>query len=536
MFKISNIKIPAKFETAPILEYAAKSVGVSKSDIRLFKILKMSVDSRKKPDVYRVVTAVFESDFEQEIIAKGLKNVSPFSQSLYGFPFKNLRSEKRPVVVGFGPGGIMAALCLCEAGLRPVIIERGYDADRRTEDVRKFWDTGILSEKSNVQFGEGGAGMFSDGKLTTGINDERIQYVFSRFVQFGAPEDILYLAKPHIGTDKLKTTIKNIRKYLLSNGCDIHFGTQFTGIVSDGNRLTGIEVKDESGARIIDTDAVLLAPGNSARDTFEMLRDFGIEMQQKSFAVGVRIEHLQKDIDISQYGDAATLGTLPASDYKLAVHLPDGRSVFTFCVCPGGRVVASASESGGVVTNGMSEYARDGKNINGGLLVSVTPDDFDGLFGGIDFQRALERRAYIYGGENYRAPVQLVGDFLKKRPSRNFGRVKPSYKPGVKLANLWDVLPEFICSSIASALPLMEKKIRGFSACDAVLTAVETRSSCPVRIVRGVSGCSSLPGLFPCGEGAGYAGGITSASVDGIKTAENLCLYLNNPLNFPGIY
>ncbi len=532
MIKISNIKIPAEISSDRLTSYAASALGLRENDLTLVKILKLSVDSRKKPNVKRVYTAVFKCENEGKLVKRYPKTVSFYTEKKYKFPYSGPAAQNRPVVVGFGPGGIMASLMLTRAGISPIVIERGYDIDTRTSDVASFWSGGELKENSNVQFGEGGAGLFSDGKLTTGINDDRIGYVLSEFVSFGAPEDILYLSKPHIGTDRLKITVKNIRQYLISKGCDIRFGAALTGINTSGGKIVSATVSDSSGTYDIKTDALILALGNSARDTFKMLFDSGLDMEKKPFAIGVRIEHLQKDIDLAQYGDAATLGTLPASDYKLAVHLDSGRSVFTFCVCPGGYVVAAASEKGGVVTNGMSEYMRDNININGGLLVSVTPEDFEGLFGGIEFQESLEKSAFISGGKNYFAPAQKIGDFLNKTPTVSFGKVKPSYTPGVMPCNLWDVLPDFICQAIAEAIPQMEKKIHGFSDPEGVLTAVETRSSCPIRIIRGQDGMASISGIFPCGEGAGYAGGITSASVDGIKAAEQVCKYLGTLTNF----
>ena len=529
MIKISNIKIPADGSERDIVSAAEHIAGVKHGDIKLEKILKYSVDSRKKPNVYKIYTAVFSAQNESAILKRSGGRITEYIEKRYAFPCRGLKSDVRPLIVGLGPAGIMAAMMLCEAGLKPIVIERGYDADRRTADVERFWSGGNLDESSNVLFGEGGAGLFSDGKLTTGVNDERIKYVFERFCQFGAPKDILYLSKPHIGTDILKDMIKNIRSHLISLGCEIRFGHTLTGLIHDGDKITAAEIRADGRTYTVKTGAVVLAVGNSARGTFEMLHDIGVKMEPKNFAVGVRIEHLQSKIDAAQYGQAATLGTLPASDYKLAVHLEGGRSVFTFCVCPGGYVVASASEKGGVVTNGMSEYKRDNTNINGGLLVSISTDDYnDELFGGIALQRKLEKSAYLAGGENYRAPAQLVGDFLNKTPSAALGDVIPSYRPGVRLCNLWDVLPEYICSALAEAIVQMDKKIAGFADKHAVLTAVETRSSSPVRIIRDENGHSSIRGLFPCGEGAGYAGGITTASVDGIKTAEKLCQYLSN--------
>lgn len=521
MLKVTNIKIPAYYDIG-LNELAAASLGVPEHEIKSVKILRLSVDSRKKPDIFRVYTLAVEVENEARFNSRS-PDITPYSPSRYSFPYENVNFDLPPVIVGAGPAGLFAALSLAEAGVKCVLIERGRPVERRVEDVRRFWETAELDESSNVQFGEGGAGTFSDGKLNTGVNDPRIPYIFERFVNFGAPDEITYLSKPHIGTDRLRAVVKNMRSRLISLGCDVRFETKLTGLMIENGHISGVEVSSPDGKYVINTRHVILAPGNSARDTFRMLHSRGVPMSPKSFAVGVRIEHLQRDVDLAQYGEAATLGTLPASGYKLAVHLPSGRSVFTFCVCPGGRVVAAASERDGVVTNGMSEHARAEKNINGGLLVGVSPDDFGGtLFGGMEFQEKLERAAYAYGG-GYTAPAQLVGDFLENRPSVCAGGVSPSYKPGVRFGNLREVLPDFITDALAEALPLMDRKIRGFASKDAVLTAVETRSSSPVRIDRGADMQSEILGLFPCGEGAGFAGGITSSAVDGIKCAEAVC-------------
>ncbi|MBQ6539753.1 MAG: FAD-binding protein [Oscillospiraceae bacterium] len=518
MIKVSGIKVPAAEGKKFIKRHAARVLGVKPEDITALEVLKESVDSRKKPDVYFIYTAAV--GLREGVTPRGrFETYVPdkYTPVTGAFP-----PENRPVVVGMGPAGLFAALTLAEGGVPCTVIERGQPVEQRDRDVNRFWSSGKLDTESNVQFGEGGAGTFSDGKLTTGTNDPRIGYVFRRFAEFGAPEEILYLAKPHIGTDRLKTVVKNIREHLISLGCDIRFGSKFTGFSTDENGLNSVQIQDKDGVYELKTRHLILAPGNGARDTFRMLHDHGVRMEPKSFAVGVRIEHLQRDIDMTQYGEAATLGTLPASSYKLAVHLTSGRGVFTFCVCPGGSVVAASSETGGVVTNGMSDFARDGKNINGGLLVSVTPADFDGLFGGMEFQAELERSAFRHGGGAYGAPAQLVKDFLGRRPSTDHGRVAPTYRPAVRFCNLWDVLPGFICEAIAEALPLMNRKIRGFADGDAVLTAAETRSSSPVRILRDENYGASVPGIYPCGEGAGYAGGITTSSVDGIKCAEKI--------------
>ena len=520
MLKLTGLRLPPERGLEALREICAKTLGVPERALLSAAPLRLSLDSRRKGDVHFICTAAVRAENEDAILEKGLKKVAPYEKKVWRFPFSALRAEDRPVVCGMGPAGLFAALSLAEAGAPPIILERGRPVERRQEDVERYWATGELDETSNVQFGEGGAGTFSDGKLNTGISDARIPYVLERFVEFGAPEDILYDAKPHIGTDKLRLVVKNMRERLLTLGCDIRFEHKLVALETEDGGIRAVRVSAPEGEYELPCRTLLLALGNAARDTFRMLHECGAELAAKPFAVGVRIEHRQADIDRAQYGEAATLGTLPASGYKLAVHTKDGRGVFTFCVCPGGRVVAAASQQGGVVTNGMSEKARAGENCNGGLLVSVAPEDFDGLFGGMEFQESLERKAFASGGGDGRAPAQTVGDFLRRRPTKAAGKVAPSYKPGVRFCNLWDVLPKFLCEALYAALPEMEKKIRGFASPDAVLTAVETRSSSPVRIVRDETMQSNVRGLFPCGEGGGWAGGIMSSAVDGLKCAE----------------
>ena len=521
MLRIQNIVLPLDGGEAQLKKKAARILGVRPESIADLTLARQSIDARKKSDVHYVCTVDVTLSDEAKVMARCRDKRVSFYQSVpYVFPPVRRASPLPPVVVGMGPAGLFAALFLARNGIPPIVLERGRPVEERTADVEKFWSTGLLDPTSNVQFGEGGAGTFSDGKLNTGTHDPRISTVFRTLVEAGAPADILYQHKPHIGTDVLREVIKNLRLELLELGCDIRFGHKLAGLTLRGSAVTGLTVEGSQGAYDLPCDALILSPGHSARDTFQMLYEAGVPMEQKPFAIGVRIEHPQSAISLAQFGPAWE--GLPAADYKLSCHLPNGRSAFTFCVCPGGQVVAAASEEGRLVTNGMSRRARDEKNINGGFLVGVTPADFGSAhpLAGVAFQRHWEEAAFTLGGGGYLAPAQTVGDFLARRPSVRLGSVEPTYRPGVRPADLGGCLPDDVTETLRGALPVFDQKLRGFAAPDSLLTGVETRSSSPLRILRGENYQSAVAGLYPCGEGAGYAGGITSAAVDGIRVAE----------------
>ncbi len=528
MIRLNNIKLKLNYSDNDIRKAVQRELIIDEKQIDNISLFRRSVDARHKNDIHFIATidARLNTD-ESRVLSKAkCKNATITNEYRYKIPF-NKDLDQRPVVVGFGPAGMFCALILAQAGQRPIVIERGDTVDVRTKKVNDFWSQGKLDTESNVQFGEGGAGTFSDGKLNTGTKDSRARNVLNEFVSHGAPKEILYNAKPHIGTDKLRETVKNIREDIISLGGEIRFNTKLTKINHKDGMVESVTVIHNNTQDIIETDNVVLAIGHSARDTFEMLCFMDIFMEQKPFAIGARIEHLQKNINKAQYGDFADSKYLGAADYKMNIKSKNGRGVFTFCMCPGGYVVAAQSEENTIVTNGMSNFDRANINSNAALLVNVNPADFgsEHILAGVEFQRKIERRAFLSGGGDYKAPIQRVGDFLKNTNSVSLGEVTPTYKPGYNFAKTDDYLPHFITNSMREGIIAMDRKLHGFSHPDAIITGPETRSSSPVRITRDDTLQSvSLKGLYPCGEGAGYAGGIISAAVDGIRCAEQILI------------
>lgn len=524
MIRISNINLDIDFDFNKLKDYICSKFKINLCDVKAVYLHKKSVDARKKNNIKFncTVNVEFINGEEKYLKRCKLNNISKVEKYKYELPLAK-KLKNRPLIVGFGPAGMFCGLVLAMCGQRPVIIERGRDVEKRAQDVSLFWTKGKFNPASNVQFGEGGAGTFSDGKLTTGIKDKRVEFILSQFVLAGAPEEIMYLSKPHIGTDNLRKVVKNIRERIISLGGEVRFEHKLVEIEKGGNKIIGAKVENNGTTYEVETENIVLCVGHSARDTIEMLYNSGVKMSAKAFSMGVRIEHPQSMINKSQYGKFCKNRNLGAADYKLAVHLKNGRGVYTFCMCPGGSVVAAASEENMVVTNGMSEFARSNENANCALLVSVTPEDFKGesAISGIEFQRKVEKKAFELGGKNYRAPVQLLGDFLKNKISKELGRVTPSYLPGYKFADLSKCFPSYVTESLKQGILEMDNKIKGFAMEDAILTGAETRSSSPVKIDRKENLESvNVQGLYPCAEGSGYAGGIISAAVDGMKCAE----------------
>ncbi len=546
MLRITEIKLPIaladtlKHQDDQIRAAILKRLEIPESELISFEIFKRGVDARKSHAILYVYNLDVTVKNEAKLLARFKKDphVKPAPDTNYHFvatqpnKLQTGSTAARPVVVGFGPAGIFAALILAQAGFKPIVLERGKEVRKRTKDTWGLWRKRTLNPESNVQFGEGGAGTFSDGKLYSQIKDTKhySRKVLQEFVKAGAPEEILYVSHPHIGTFRLVGMVEDMRNTIISLGGEIRFESRVTDIAIEHQQVQGVTLHT---GECIATQHLVLAVGHSARDTFEMVHAKGIYVEAKPFSIGFRIEHPQSLIDRARYGKSYSddiLQKLGAADYKLVHHASNGRSVYSFCMCPGGTVVAAASEPNRVVTNGMSQYSRNERNANAGIVVGITPEvDYPGHpLAGVEFQRQLESQAYVVGGSNYSAPGQLIGDFLANRPSTQFGEVTPSYTPGVHLTNLDSVLPEFAISAIREAIPAFAKQVPGFDLADGVLTGVETRTSSPIRIKRDDVTLQSIntKGLFPCGEGAGYAGGILSAAVDGIKVAEAVSLSL----------
>lgn len=521
MLKITNVKIKIHTNEEDYAKVIAQNLNVRAKTIQNVELIKRSIDARHHLPHY-ICAFAFDYSGDQNKLLKQAKNqVTLYQPSLYTLPMAT--KQKQVVVVGSGPAGLFCALSLAYQGLKPILIERGKCVEKRKKDIQTFWQEGILDVNSNVQFGEGGAGTFSDGKLTTNIKDVRKDYILKEFVKAGAPKEILYEAKAHIGTDYLEIVVKNMRETILSLGGQVLFETTFVGFDQEEGKVKAVHLLKDGKVAKMYCDALVLAIGHSSRDTYRLLYDQGLQMARKPFSVGVRVEHLQKFIDSNQYGRDDL--DLKAADYKLAYHTKkEHRGVYTFCMCPGGQVVASSSQKEGVVTNGMSEFARDKANANSAVLVSLNPEDFagDDVFAGMKFQIELEKKAFELGGKDYKAPCQLVEDFINKQASFSCKEVEPTYLPGVRYTNLWDLFPSFISEALQEGLLAFDKKIKGFASNGAIMTAVESRSSSPVRICRDDLMQANIKNIYPIGEGAGAAGGIMTSAIDGIKCAESI--------------
>jgi|TARA_B110000116_G_scaffold224983_1_gene204755 uncharacterized FAD-dependent dehydrogenase len=541
MLRINEVKLPLDHSDDQLSETIALTLGVSASELIEFTVFKRSYDARKKSNIQLIYQIDVELDtaLEARLLASALHGVRLSPDTGYYFVGHAdeqfpAAEQQRPIVIGFGPCGILTALLLAQMGLKPIVLERGQDVRQRTKDTFAMWRKRELNTESNVQYGEGGAGTFSDGKLYSQVKDKRHlgRKVMSEFVKSGAPEEIMYVSKPHIGTFKLVTMVESMRAEIIRLGGEIRFGQKVATILRQTDKeeeqgyVTGVTL---TTGETLPSRHIVLAIGHSARDTFQMLLEQGVYIEPKPFSIGYRIEHPQSVIDKARFGAAAGHPILGAADYKLVHHCKNGRTVYSFCMCPGGTVVAATSEEGHVVTNGMSQYSRNERNANSAIVVGIDPErDYPShVLAGIDLQSQLEKLAYKLGGEDYTAPAQLVGDFLADTPSTELRGVAPSYQPGIKLGDLSKALPQFAVDAIREAIPAFDKKIKGFAMKDAMLTGVETRTSSPICIKRDRNFESlNTKGLYPAGEGAGYAGGILSAGIDGIKVAEALAIDL----------
>ncbi len=528
MIRITNIKlslddaVTKSSELTNLKKLVFSKYKVDPNHFISMIIYKKAIDARRKNNVHFVYTVDVEVKNEVSFLAKKNKNIIQSPNLEYQDVAEGLNLlHHRPVIIGFGPSGVFAALLLSRRGYNPIVLERGYDVDKRSKEWNDFLETGEFKENASILFGEGGAGTFSDGKLTTSVKNLRCRFVLKELINAGAQPEILYVNKPHIGTDILKGVMRNIREEIISNGGEVRFNSKVTDFEISDQKLLAVIVNNEER---IETNVCLLGIGHSARDTFNVLHNKGFIMAQKPFSVGVRIEHKQELINKAQYGEFSTHKALGAAEYKLNYHSESGRSAYTFCMCPGGFVVNSTSEDQTVVTNGMSYSKRDGENANSAVLVNVTPDDFEGNhpLAGIKFQQEFERKAFELSGKQYKNPIQLVGDFLKDENSTKIGSVFPTVRPGFTFVRMQDIYPKYITNTLKEALLYFDRRIKGFASYDAVMTGPETRSSSPVKILRDETHQSNIYGVYPMGEGPGYAGGIMSAAVDGIKTAEEI--------------
>jgi uncharacterized FAD-dependent dehydrogenase len=533
MIRISNLQLPLEHDEQALSLAILARLSIQADDLLDFVVHRRGYDARKKSKIVLIYTLDVNTKQNEAILTAfaddQLIKTSP--DMSYKFVAKaQAKAQQRPLVIGFGPCGLLAALVLAQMGYKPIVLERGAAVRQRTKDTFGFWRKKILNTESNVQFGEGGAGTFSDGKLYSQVKDSKhySRKVLAEFVAAGAPDEILFVSKPHIGTFRLVSMVEKMRAKIIELGGEIRFNARVDGVQIEDGKMCGVTLAD---GEVIHSKHIALAIGHSARDTFEMLFDNKVYIEAKPFSIGFRIEHPQAVIDQARFGPNAGNEILGAADYKLVHHCANGRSVYSFCMCPGGTVVAAASEPHQVVTNGMSQYSRAERNANSAIVVGINPSDYPGnALAGIELQRQLERQAYVLGGENYDAPAQTVGDFLKGQSSKQLGSVEPSFKPGIKLTDLADALPDFCIDAIREAIPVFNRKVKGFALADALLTGVETRTSAPICIKRDKDYQSvNTQGLFPAGEGAGYAGGIMSAAIDGIKIAEAMALSMNKP-------